>query len=118
MVKAKAQLLGQQSLFAKIKHRLKKYAGKSAIVGYSASYAVKVHNDLQSYHANGQALYLSEPAKMKRKQIAALVEKKLKAGANIEQALLVGAMYLQGESQLLVPVKTGYLRASAFSRLE
>jgi len=115
---AKAELLGKESLFAKIKAKLKKYKGKAAVVGYSQSYAVKVHDDLEAFHSNGQALYLSQPAKLLRKDIADVITSRLKAGATIEQALLAGGMYLQGESQLLVPVKTGALRASAFTRLE
>jgi hypothetical protein len=90
----------------------------SVMVGYTQNYALSVHEDLFAYHSEGQAKYLEEPARRHSRKIGQMVRAYVEQGMTFEQALTMGGLFLQRESQLLVPVDTGALRASAFTRLE
>ncbi len=90
----------------------------SVIVGYTQSYALKVHEDMQAHHRVGQAQYLRQPARQLESELAKLAVKAVRNGATIAQALLIAGLRLQRESQLLVPVDTSALKASAFTKLE
>ena len=108
----------------------------SVIVGYTAAYALYVHERIEMKwqgeprHKLGKGLYwdpqgraqakfLEAPARMYNDQIGEIVRNVLsKPGATLAQALLMGGLYLQRMSMLLVPVDTGNLKASAFTRLE
>lgn len=87
-------------------------------VGYEAEYAIFVHENLTAYHRVGQAKYLEEPARTLQVQIRQTINSALAAGASLDEALYAGGLYLQGESQKLVPVDTGFLRNSAFTLVE
>lgn len=67
---------------------------------------------------NGQAKFLEQPARTMGDVLGKLVASALMAKKTMAQALLVAGLRLQRESQQLVPVDTGNLRASAFTRLE
>lgn len=90
------------------------------IVGYTAEYAVYVHENLECNHPNGgQAKYLESPARRLRPELVEMVRdlvfnKKM----TLANALLLAGLRLQRESQLLVPIDTGNLRDSAFTRLK
>lgn len=112
----------------------KKYRGATAIVGYTAAYALWVHESIGMVLAGkprpkgrgnywdpqgrGQAKFLEQPARTEGKTIARIVREAILAGVSVPQALMMGAMHLQRESMKLVPVDTGNLKNSAFSRLE
>lgn len=91
---------------------------RDVIVGYTAAYALYVHEDLEAHHPVGQAKYLEQPAREMRKELAVIVQKVVKAGGTLEQGLLIAGLRLQRASQMLVPVDTGNLKASAFTRIE
>lgn len=65
-----------------------------------------------------QAKFLEAPARMFANAIGTIVATAYKAGKTLAQSLLLGGLRLQRESQKLVPVDTGNLRASAVTRLE
>ena len=108
----------------------------SVIVGYTAAYALYVHERIEMKwkgmprHApskgfywdpqgRAQAKFLEAPARMYQDQIGDIVRKVLsQQGATLAQALLMGGLFLQRQSMLLVPVDTGNLKASAFTSLE
>lgn len=90
----------------------------SVIVGYTQAYALHVHENMESHHPVGQAQYLRQPARTLETELANLAIKAVRNGATIAQALLIMGLRLQRESQLLVPVDTGALKASAFTKLE
>lgn len=101
--------------------RLAAEAGRprpSVLVGYTQSYALWVHEDMEARHPNGQAKYLEEPFRRLTPELKAMIVGYVKQGKTVEQALLLAGLYLQAESQRLVPVDTGALRNSAFTRLE
>src|SRR5207247_1020288 len=88
-------------------------------VGYSTGYAIYVHEDLEATHKPGkQAKYLEAPAREMKDELAGIVRQALRQGKTLAQSLLLAGLRLQRESMLLVPVDTGALRASAYTRLE
>ena len=92
-------------------------AGVSYVVGYTQAYAVYVHERLDVNHPNGgQAKFLEEPARALKKEYGRIVKAMVGAGKTVAQAVLACALRLQAESQKLVPVDTGALRASAFTK--
>lgn len=58
---------------------------------------------------------MEQPAREKAGEIAKIVTKAVKNGATIEEGLLLGGLRLQREAQLLTPVDTSALKASAFT---
>ena len=92
--------------------------GARVAVGYSASYAARVHEDLEAYHRTGQAKFLEQPARTLTKKLSAVVVEQLARKRTFGQAALTAGLLLQRESQKLCPVNTGHLRSSAFTRLE
>jgi hypothetical protein len=98
--------------------RANKDKDASVIVGYTALYALYVHENLEVRHPVGQAKYLEQPAREFGKEIGRIVRESLAQGKTLAQGLVLGGLRLQRESQKIVPVDTGDLRASAFTRLE
>jgi len=84
-------------------------------VGYTANYAVFVHEVKRNYR-NGEWKYLETPARKLVKELGRIVWKSVKVTKNLGTALVLAGLRLQAESQLLVPVRTGNLKASAFTR--
>lgn len=91
---------------------------KSVIVGYTQSYALYVHENLEAHHSVGQAKFLEQPAREEADKIGGIVRTALTKGASVSDALLLGGLYLQRASQQLVPVDTGALKSSAFTRFD
>lgn len=91
---------------------------RSVIVGYTQSYAVYVHENLDARHAVGQAKYLEQPARLLAPELARQAISLLRKGVPLERVLLLLGLRIQRESQLLVPVLTGALKGSAFTRYD
>lgn len=89
------------------------------VVGYTASYAIYVHENLTAHHKPGKsAKFLEIPLRQLHDTFVEMIKVDLKAGRTMGQALLRAGLLLQRESQKICPVDTGNLRASAFTRLE
>jgi len=104
---------------SKIADYLKKHRARgtnsTVVVGYTQAYAVHVHENLQSHHPVGQAKFLEQPAREMSKELQKVVADSIKSGLTMEDGLLRAGLRLQRESQKLVPVDTGALRASGFT---
>ncbi len=87
-------------------------------VGYSADYAVIIHEDITRHHPNGQAQYLIQPAREMKDELGDIVKKALKDGETVEEALLKAGNALLEASQQLVPYQTGFLHDSGFVETE
>lgn len=90
----------------------------SVVVGYTAAYAIYVHENLEAYHKVGQAKYLEQPARELSPGLGRMVRDNVIQGKTLAQALLIAGLRLQRESQQLVPVDTGLLKNSAYTVLE
>lgn len=115
------QLSGFKELQIKLKGlatKAKRESSKDVIVGYTANYALYVHENLQAHHTNGQAKYLEQPARELKDQLGNIAAKAMKNGAPMDKALFLAGLRLQRDSQQLVPVDTGNLKASAFTRFD
>ncbi len=84
-----------------------------AYTGYSAVKAPGLF-----WGPNGQAKFLEQPFRTMRPVLSFIVATAIRNGKSLMQGLLLAGLRLQRESQLLVPVVTGNLRNSAFTRLE
>lgn len=118
-----AKIQGAEKLVARLRDMAAKARRDSKVsvsVGYTASYATRVHEDLQAFHSNGQAKFLEQPARQLTDDgtLGGIVAKAMLRGATLAQGLVLAGLRLQRESQLLVPVDTGALKASAFTRLD
>lgn len=92
--------------------------GVKASVGYAADYALKIHEDMELRHTNGQAQFLSTPARTLQPVLAQIIATALREGKTLREAVLLAAERLKVESQALVPVLSGNLRDSAYVRVE
>lgn len=108
----------------------------SVVVGYTAQYAIFVHENLEMKLAgeprtNGRGHYwdpqgqagpkfLEQPAREMSGDgtFANILRTAAKKGLGLMQGLLLCGLRLQRESMLRVPVDTGNLKASAFTRQE
>lgn len=113
-----AKITGVEAVRAALRARLKKGFGASVIVGYTQAYAIYVHENLEAHHPVGQAKFLEQPAREEADKLGEIVATAVKKGSTLPEALLLAGLYLQRASQLLVPVDTGALKGSAFTRLE
>lgn len=92
-------------------------------VGYTQNYALYVHENLElsetekNKKAGRGAKYLEEPYRLFQSQMVRMVKDALKNKVPLSKALLKAGLFLQRESQKRVPIATGALRASAFTKL-
>ena len=87
-------------------------------VGYEAPYAIFVHENLEANHPNGgQAKFLEEPARTERNAMARIIKNVARRKGNtIKDAIQAAADYLLSKSPPLVPVDTGSLYLSGYSK--
>jgi hypothetical protein len=118
-----------------------KASAASVIVGYSAAYALFVHENMELHppgmilagqprpknrgnywdpQGQAQPKFLEQPARelSNSGELSRIVADALQRGATMAQALVTAGLRIQRESMLLVPVDTGNLKASAFTKLE
>lgn len=113
-----AKVEGVGKLLSQLKTLARKGKPTAVIVGYTAEYAIYVHENLAARHVVGQAKFLEQPLREMEGELKSIVVSCLGRGMSLEQSLLVAGMALQRRSQKLVPVDTGNLRGSAFTRAE
>jgi hypothetical protein len=143
-------VIGGKELIANFRRRLTQATRNnkiSAVVGYTANYAVQVHEAPMTLkgkprahfgktkkgvafgggtgkgrywdpQGRAQNKFLEQPWRENQEHIRGLVKKTLIQTQNLEAALLVAALFLQRRSQELVPVDTGNLKSSAFTKIE
>lgn len=112
------EITGIRELQAKLRlleKKAKEASEASVTVGFTQSYGIFVHEDLDAFHKVGQAKFLEQPARALQKDLGTIVGKIVGQGKTMEQALLVAGLRLQREAQKLTPVDTGALKASAFT---
>ncbi len=83
-------------------------------VGFSAPYAVYVHENLQARHANGEAKFLENAAKKVGGKMRVAVQTALNQKKALASGLDKAGNILLDEARRRVPVLTGFLRDSGF----
>lgn len=117
-------------------NRRKIEPGKSVIVGFTANYALHVHENMEMAGAglprrSGHGFYwdpqgiagpkfLEGPARelSNSGELSRILTSVVRSGKSVMQGLLVCGLRIQREAQQRVPVDTGNLKASAFTRIE
>ena len=90
--------------------------GADVVVGCTQSYAIYVHENLAAKHNVGQAKFLETAARTKSGEVRDAIARVMRNRAGtLQQALLVGGLVIQRESQDLTPVDTSALKASHFT---
>jgi len=90
---------------------------KDVLVGYTANYAIFVHENLEAAHKPGKiAKFLETPFRENQSRYAKIIATALKRGSTVTEALKLAGLALQRDSQAVVPVDTGNLKGSAFCR--
>lgn len=119
-MKPKLTLNGDRSLRRKLKKLSKNSKGATILVGYTANYAIYVHENVGAnfQRPGSQAKFLETPLRENSKKYVGIVAKTIKSGGSFTQGLMLAGLSLQRDSQKLCPVDTGNLRASAFTRKE
>lgn len=114
----------------KVQERLGR--GATYLVGYEAEYAVHVHEDVEMklkglprpsgigeyWGPHGQAKFLETPGRRNAQKYAEIVRQSIRQGKSIKEATKLAALELLRDSQELVPVEYGNLRASGFVQEE
>ncbi len=114
------QVVGLKKLQNKLrKMRFIEGSDTSIITGYTANYALMQHENLELRHKKGrQAKFLEQPAREMSTELLKIVETTMKAGGTMTQGLKLAGLALQRASMKLVPIDTGNLRGSAFTKVE
>lgn len=122
------QVEGGPKLISVLENVKKSYGKENAtvIVGYHTNYAVYVHENLTARHTNGVAKFLEIPFRIYKSKMTKIISDMLsntiskdgKGSVTHWRALKKAGLFLQRESQKLVPVDTGFLKGSARTYLE
>ena len=98
--------------------KLQGLAGKmpsrvSKRIGFNASYAAAVHENLTAKHSVGQAKFLEVAMNMMKPKMTPDIESRLAQGATLLQAVDEFGEAVIALAQKLCPVATGFLQGSA-----
>lgn len=117
MAKKYKRVYKLESVLTELRKRRSRAVGdglSTTKVGYSAPYAVPVHERLDVHHPIGQAKFLEQPIRTEAKPMADIIRSRLRARERLKAAQLAAAKHLMKVSLQLVPVDTGMLRDSWF----
>ncbi len=104
-----------EKILTELRKRRREGEQKSEIrIGYTAEYAVPVHERTDLHHEHGQAKFLEQPIRTEEKKMADIIRAKLQARKSLQEAQLEAGKHLLSVSLTLVPVDTGELKASGF----
>lgn len=97
----------------KLKENAKRETPIAFGITFTAPYAMRIHEDLEMEHANGQAKFLEQPLRENATIFKKLIRQKMQQGRTFRQAMLeVAEWFLEMKVKPLVPVDTGELRDS------
>lgn len=107
-----------QSKLVKLVNRYRSDGTPSVVVGYTASYAVYVHEKPAKHVPGTQWKFLEQPARELGRELGSMISRSLSNGVKLLQALYLAGLRLQRASQQIAPVDTGNMRAGAFTARE
>ena len=105
-----------EKILTEIRLRRRNLADKMATTtaGYSAPYALAVHENLTARFTVGQAKFLEQSMRTEKNEMAKIVRSRLRAGLSLKEAQVQAFNHLMKVSLQLTPMKTGRLRSSWF----
>ena len=115
------QVIGVDKVIASLKLReidAKAASKAGARVGYTAAYAVHVHEINKNYRNGKEWKYLETPTRQLANsgELGRIITTAYQGGASLQQSLVLAALRIQRDSQKRVPLDTGNLKGSAFTR--
>lgn len=129
-----AEMRGADRVISKLQamQEQAKQMDAAVIVGFTAAYALFVHENMEMRLAGqprpsglgvywgpkGGPKFLEAPFRELKDVLVGIIQKALKKGVPMSQALLLAGLRVQRESMQRTPVEYGNLRASAFTRIE
>lgn len=118
MTKASIRIEGIGKIRKIFKDSKKDAKSSSVDVGYTANYALPVHEMVgANFKAPGtQAKFLEQPLRELQPNLKTKLQSLFDRRLNLKQALVMIGLKLQRDSQKICPIDTGNLRASAFTR--
>jgi hypothetical protein len=113
------EILNFGRLMGKFRDRHGRYGkdDQHVSVGYSAPYAVWVHEIRTAYHPVGRAGFLLDVMRETFGDLKRIVTRMTKQGHTLLRARVAAATALLLESRKNCPVDTGFLRDSAFVKV-
>lgn len=96
---------------------LKREGEISYTTGFTQNYAVYVHEMEDLNHEVGEAKFLEKAVARTAAEVGRIVTNAVLQGSSFKQGLYMGALRIQREAMLRVPIDTGALRASAFTAI-
>lgn len=104
----------------KLKKLQKDAQSKTVIVGYTAEYSLWVHEmvDANFQRSGAEAKFLEKPFRRVKPDVVSMVKSSMDKGLNFGISLFQVGLFIQRESQKIVPIDTGNLKGSAFTRYE
>jgi hypothetical protein len=99
-----------------VKHR--QDGTNTVVVGYTANYAVYVHERPAKHAPGKQMKFLEQPARELSPKMGGMLAESMSRGVTLLKSLYLVGLRLQRNSQQLVPVDTGNLRGGAFTARE
>lgn len=113
----KMQITGFSDLHKKLAVMQKQKAPEPVLIGYSAPYAIHVHENMMAHHPNGEAKFLVKAIIEQTKAVRRYITKRIKAGDKMQDVLIAVANMYMDASDKKVPVATGALRASRYVKV-
>ena len=133
MSKGGAKIYGLEKVMRRFQKELQDFAGEDVVVegmvGYRAPYAIYVHENMEIDHplhvnsdrtvrnCGGQAKFLEQPAREMIPKIADQLMKLKKQKKGLKFSIQTICDRLLRESQKLVPVLSGKLKKSGFTKV-
>lgn len=119
-MKAKLKIQNARKVLAQFSKEAKKGDSGNVIVGYTAEYAMPVHEmeNANFKRPGATSKFLEGPFRKGKDKWVAIAVTAYNGGATLQQGLFISGLALQRDSQKVCPVDTGHLRASAFTRKE
>lgn len=117
-MKVGVKVEGVERVVLAIRNLLEKHKSTRLVVGYSAPYAVYVHENMRARHTTGKAKFLEDPARQLSAEVAQIVRDLVGRGVALAEAMTRAGQRLLQVSQAQTPVLTGFLRRSGFARVD
>lgn len=113
-----ATVTGIKEVKEAIKSLKRNFRAEPVVVGYTANYALMVHENRSANFNVGKAGFLLDNTNEMKGELASIVKQTTKNNGSLQSGLDTAGLALQRKAQGDTPIDTGALRASAFTARE